>query len=122
MEQKVKRVLVLCDPNATTTKGNITKIVGGQGYNVIKASTIKALESLRDGGVADLVILGQHKNASVMKEWLEDNCLGVPIIVIVGCECESQKIDHTDNEIKASELHLLPALIERKIGPPKPLG
>jgi CheY-like chemotaxis protein len=120
MEQKVKRVLVLCDPNAT--RGNITKIVGGQGYNVIKASTIKALESLRDSRVTDLVIIGQNTNASVMKEWLEDNCLGVPIIVIVGCECESQKIDHTDNEIKASELDQLPELIKRLIGPAKPLG
>jgi DNA-binding NtrC family response regulator len=121
MELKVKKVLVLCEPNRT--RGAITNVLKGADYNVIRVgNTIKALESLRPSGVADLVILGQNTNTDTMKEWLENNCFGIPIIIIVGCECESKKVAHTDNEIKASELHLLPALIESKIGPPKPLG
>lgn len=120
MENLVKKVLILCNPGVT--RENITKIVKSASYNVIKVSTIKALESLRDSGVADLVVIGQNTNTSAMKGWLENHCWSIPTVVIVGCECESEKIAHTDNEIKADELDKLPELIKQLIGPPKPLG
>jgi hypothetical protein len=121
MDLKVKKVLILC--SADPTRGEIVSTVRRSGYRTLRvALAVEALESLQSSGVADLVILGQHENAGVLKEWLENNCLGVPIIVIVGCGCESEKIAHTDSEIKASELDQLPALIKQLIGQPKPLS
>jgi hypothetical protein len=99
-----KTVLILCitDP----TRGEIISIVRAAGYPTLRlALNVEALKYLKDGGVPHIVpriaIIGQHKNASVLKEWLEENCTGMPII-----------------EVGVSELDQLPARIERLIGPP----
>lgn len=121
MEREVKRVLVLC--NALSTRGRIVMIVKGLGYNVIKVgNNIESLESLRKSGVADLVIIGQHANAGIIIQWIEQNCSGVPIVFVGGCECASEKKYHTYNEIDSAALEKdLPALINELIGPAEPL-